>query len=321
MISKKTGEKLGFGALCHQMRKFLVSVMGEEELNALRPTKSSDRRRDSLALTDALQSILLRGESLPLRDFIDVRSLIVEARPDRAMLSVVSLDQIRKVCCASRRIRTFFERQDNRLLFKLTRPIEILSELEERIECTVDSNGKIYESASAELREIRKTLTLHREKLRAKFFELLSQAIQQGYAAEPRLTMRAGRMVIPLRSEAKRKMKGFIHDSSATGQTVYLEPTACLDLGNEVRILEAKEQREIERLLRELTKLVRHWSDQIEVNLSILGKIDLLHAKAQLSRKMGGVVPKLSEKPLIHIREGKKPCLTSGTSVQGSHSP
>ena len=121
--------------------------------------------------------------------------------------------------------------------------------------------------------------------------------------------MRAGRMVIPLRAEAKRKMRGFVHDSSATGQTVYLEPAVCLDLGNEVRILEAQEQREIERLLRELTNRVREHANTIERNLVILGKIDLLHAKAQLSIRLGGVVPKLSEESVLEIREGKNPAL------------
>ncbi|MCY4158659.1 MAG: Smr/MutS family protein [Bacteroidetes bacterium] len=309
MVSDKAAKKLGFDAVSRQLRELLTSSMGLDELNMLRPTTNSDARRISLEFTDELQALLLRGESLPLQDFIDVRQYLEQALPEHSMLSPLSLDEIRKVCQASRRIRIFFSQEDKSPLFTIVRPIVILNELEKEIEHTVDANGKVLESASAELRRIRRKLRQRQEALREKLRALLTQAIHQGYAAEHQLTMRAGRMVIPLRSDAKRKMKGFVHDSSATGQTVYLEPAACLDLGNEVRILEGQEQREIERILRELTTQVRQHINAIETNLAILGKIDLLHAKAQLSVRLGGVVPKLSTKPILDIREGKNSAL------------
>ncbi len=309
MVSDRVAEKLGFNTLLRWMKELLVSSMGTEELNALRPVADSVARRLSLTHTDALQGHLLRGDTLPLQDFIDVRPYLEQAYPDGAILNAESLDEVRRVCRASRRIRTFFSREGYAIVARVVRPIGLLQELEQHIERTVDSNGRVKDSASTELRQIRRRLRQRQQALREKLRELLNRAIQQGYAAENQLTMRAGRMVIPLRAEAKRKMRGFVHDSSATGQTVYLEPAVCLDLGNEVRILEAQEQRKIERLLRELTKRVREHASTIERNLVILGKIDLLHAKAQLSIRLGGVVPKLSEEPVLEIREGKNPAL------------
>ncbi len=309
MVSSRAAEKLGFSVVYRLLDEILISPMGTEELRALHPSPDPDVRRRSLEHTDILQGILLRGSSPPLQDFIDVRPYLAQARPDLAMLSAESLNEVRKVCSASRRVRMFFSKEDHRELFQVVRPIEVLRELEEHIEQVIDDYGKVHESASSELRRIRIKLRQRQEALRSKLRALLSHAIQQGYAAEHQLTMRAGRMVIPLRSEAKRKMQGFVHDSSATGQTVYLEPTACLDLGNEVRILEANERREIERLLRELTQRVRKCADAIETNLITLGRIDLLHAKAQLSLKLGGIVPKLVEDPILDIRDGKNPAL------------
>ena len=310
MISDKVAKKLGFGTVTRQLHEFVISPMGLEELDALRPTASPSLRRESLTFTDTLQSRLLRGDKLPLQDFVNIRPHLEYARPDQAMLSADSLDEVRRVCRASRRIRAFFSKEDYSVLSKIVRPIIALRELEEQIERTVDTNGRILEFASPELSRIRRKLRQRQESLREKLRTLLGQAIQQGYAAEHQLTMRAGRMVIPLRSEAKRKMRGFVHDSSATGQTVYLEPESCLDLGNEVRILEGQEQREIERILRELTTQVRKYAEALETNLVILGRIDLLHAKAQLSIRLGGIVPKLSEEPVLHIREGKNPALS-----------
>ena len=309
MVSDRVVEKLGFNTLVRWMKELLVSSMGTEELNSLYPVSDSGLRRLSLRHTDALQGHLLRGDTLPLQDFIDVRPYLEQAYPDGAILNAESLDDVRRVCRASRRIRTFFSREGYEILARVVRPIGLLQELEQHIERTVDSNGRVKDTASTELRQIRRRLRQRQQALREKLRELLNRAIQQGYAAENQLTMRAGRMVIPLRAEAKRKMHGFVHDSSATGQTVYLEPAVCLDLGNEVRILEAQEQREIERLLRQLTNRVRVHATTIEQNLSILGKVDLLHAKAQLSIRLGGMVPKLSEEPVLEIREGKNPAL------------
>ncbi len=310
MISDKTAQKLGFNTLIGWLKERLVSPMGAEQLHALRPAADSVARTAALTHTEALQGHLLRGDTLPLQDLVDVRAYLEQARPDGAMLNAESLDEVRKVCRASRRMRTFFSRKGDPILSRFVRSIVILQEeLEHPIAHTVDANRRIKDSASTELRQIRRRLRQRQQALREKLRELLAQAVQKGYAAENQLTMRAGRMVIPLRAEAKRKMRGFVHDSSASGQTVYLEPASCLDLGNEVRILEAQEQREIERLLRALTQRVSEQAGAIEHNLRVLGKMDLLHAKAQLSIRLGGVIPVLSEEPVLKIREGKNPAL------------
>lgn len=310
MVSDKVEEKLGFYTIRRRLSEHLVSAMGKEELSAMHPTPNSGARSRFLTYTAVLQSKLAQGDVLPLQDWIDIRPYLEQIRPAGAVLNGEFLDEIRKVCRASRRIRLFFSKQGYDTIYGLVRPIKVLQELEIRIEDTVDSNGTVRESASTELGQIRGKLRQRQQALREKLHALLSQAIQKGYAAEPQLTMRAGRLVLPLHAEAKRKLRGFVHDTSATGQTVFFEPAACLDLGNEVRILEVQEQREIERLLRELTQQVRTHAESIAHNLSILGTIDLLHAKAQLSLKLEGVIPRLSDKPILNIREGKNPALS-----------
>jgi DNA mismatch repair protein MutS2 len=116
-------------------------------------------------------------------------------------------------------------------------------------------------------------------------------------------------MVIPVRAEAKGKVEGFVHDTSASGQTVYIEPAACLQLNNEVRELKSAEQREIERILREVTAHLRRETDAMEDNLQALGQFDLLQAKARLANRLDAVVPKLNEEGIIDLHEGRNPVL------------
>jgi DNA mismatch repair protein MutS2 len=312
MLSDSAAEKLGFGTVRKALTEALVSSLGIEKLDLLRPVADPDARKIALAHTDALQRVVLRGDPIPLEDFFDVRQYLVQARPSGAMLTAESLDRVRRTCRASRLIHACFRKDGYGSLARVVSPISVLRKLEQSIAQAVDSNGTVRESASGELRRIRRRLRHRRQALREKLRTLLGEAVRQGHAAESQLTVRAGRMVIPLRAEAKRKMRGFVHDSSATGQTVYLEPAVCLDMGNEVRILEAQEQREIERILREVTGYVREEIDAIECNLDVLGTIDLLHAKALLSVKLGGVVPKLSDAPILDIRDGKNPALRLG---------
>ena len=309
MLSDSAADKLGFDTVRKALAEALVGPLGIEKLTSLRPVTDPDARKTALAHTDALQRVVLRGDPIPLEDFLDVRQCLVQARPSGAMLSAASLDEVRRACRASRLIHACFRKEGYGILAKVVSPISVLRELEGSIAHAVDRNGTVRESASGELRRIRRRLRQRQQALREKLRTLLGEAVRQGYAAESQLTVRAGRMVIPLRAEAKRKMRGFVHDSSATGQTVYLEPAVCLDMGNEVRILEAQEQREIERILREVTGYVREEIDSIECNLDILGSIDLLHAKALLSVRLGGVVPMLSDAPTLDIREGKNPAL------------
>ena len=116
-------------------------------------------------------------------------------------------------------------------------------------------------------------------------------------------------MVIPVRAEAKRKVDGFVHDTSASGQTVYIEPTACLELNNEVRELKSEERREVKRILQEATSRLRAHRDEMDANMKALAQFDLLQSKARLANRLDAVVPKLNEDGNIDIHEGRNPVL------------
>ena len=318
VISKKAAAKLGWDVLLAALADELVSSMGHERLYALEPDSQVRVVRHALACTEEMQQALERRDTIPLEDFLDIRDILGRAMPVGAWVRAEELESVRRVCRASRRARQAFTGKAFSSVSKLTRRLTVLLDLERHIESVVARNGEIRENASRELQRIRRTRRRLDAALREKLRKILQKAVQDGIAAGAQLTVRGGRMVIPLRAEAKRKIQGFVHDTSATGRTVYLEPAVCLNMGNEIRLLEAEEAREIERLLRLVTAHVRTHINVLESNLAILGELDLLHAKARLAYRLGGIVPKISREPHFDIRDGRSPviALHAGQSKQ-----
>ena len=309
VITDQAAAKLGWHAMRSVLAQNLVSVMGQEQLSQLRPSGNFKAIQSDLASTDELQQALERGDVLPLEDFLDVRDILERALPEGSWVKADELEAIRRVCRASRRVKKALGKDEYPVVARRIRQMTVLSDLEQHIESIVDSNGEVREDASPELRQIRRRRRRLQVLLRERLRKILQMAVAKGLASETQLTVRGGRMVIPLRAEAKRKIRGFVHDASFTGKTVYLEPAECMELGNDIRLAEAEEAREIERLLRHATGYVRADNALLQTNLTLLGTVDLLHAKARLARRLGGVIPKLSEQSLLDIREGKSPVL------------
>src|SRR5699024_5543632 len=143
-----------------------------------------------------------------------------------------------------------------------------LKELEQAIQKVITNQGELRSDASRELQSIRSRLNRRRTDLRNTINRVMGRAAREGMASDEGPTIRSGRMVIPIQAEYKRKIQGFIHDVSSTGQTVYLEPVEALNINNEIRQLESEEKREIERILRQLTGRVRQHRDSIRQNVT-----------------------------------------------------
>ena len=309
VITDQAADKLGWNAIRAALADELVSAMGRAQLQALRPSDNREMVVRSLESVSELLQAIERNDLLPLEDFLDIRKTLERAAPAGGWVRGDELEAVRKVCRAARRIRKALLPKSFPVVSGLARRLKVLSELEEHIGSIVDTSGEIRGDASPELRRIRCRRHRLQGLLRDRLRTILQKAVSGGLASEGQLTVRGGRMVIPLRAEAKRKMRGFVHDASATGRTVYLEPAECVELGNDIRLAEAEEAREIERLLREATVRVRHNLPALDTNQTLLGTIDLLQAKARLARRIGGTIPNLQEEPLLDIRNGKNPVL------------
>lgn len=301
--------KVGFDVIRRQLCELMLGPLGESWLLHARAACSLEVVQAELERVGEMQRALRQGDALPLEDFLDVREILGRVAPEASYVDGQDLVAVRKVARTMRRIRSAFAKLGYARMRRLTASLVVLQDLEQHIDGVVDQNGEVRDNASGELRRIRRLLRQKRAAARARIREELQKAHNHGHAAEMQPTMRNGRMVIPLRAEAKRKIKGFVHDVSATGQTVYLEPAACLELNNEVRILEGEEKREIERILREATAQVRIHLDTLHANLECLAHVDALQAKARFSNRIDAVTPRLNTDGYIDIKGGRNPVL------------
>lgn len=304
-------QKLGFDVVRERLESLLLSPLGRDALEEMRPTGAAEEVRHRLNQVEELQNALRFDDAVPLSGIVDVRESVARAAPRGAALSAEELTHVQVFAGACRRFRAFFQtrREKYPTLWADVGFLQLTRVLEDRIAEVLDEEGRIRDSASPALRHIRREIVRQQQQLRRVVLSAMRDAVSQGYSTEDQPTIRSGRMVIPVRAEAKRKVQGFIHDTSATGQTVYVEPTSCLELNNEVRSLEIEEQREVYRILQEATNLVRAAAADLTENAVIMGRIDLLQAKARLSNRLGSEKPVIRDDPAVRIRHGRNPAL------------
>jgi len=304
-------EKLGFDVVRDRLAARVQSPLGRERLDAMHPARSMDWLRAELDRVEELQGAFQYGDSVPLSPMYDVRDALRRAAPEDAYVDPEDLMAIRRTLVTLRRLKKHFRtrREDYPRLADAVERAVPLPDIEEHIASVLDEDASIRDDASPKLGRLRQQIRSKEEQLRKTLDKALRRAVREGHATGEQATLRGGRMVIPVRASAKGKVEGFVHDRSASGQTVYIEPAACLELNNEVRELKSAEQAEIERILREVTTHVRAESDAIEVDLAVLAQFDLLRAKARLANRLDAVVPKLNEEGHIEIYEGRNPVL------------
>ena len=196
------------------------------------------------------------------------------------------------------------------LLGEYAKSIKVEKPITDAIDKIIDDRGQIRDSASPELGRIRRQLISEQAGIRKKLDSILRSAKSSGWIGDDvSLTVRNGRMVIPIIAEHKRKLKGFIHDESATGQTVFIEPTDIFESNNEIRELEYEERREINRILLQLTSQLRPYVPDLQKAYQFLGLLDFLRAKAKLAFEMQAVNPAFENRQFIDWREARHPIL------------
>ncbi|MCH5203330.1 MAG: endonuclease MutS2 [Oscillospiraceae bacterium] len=187
--------------------------------------------------------------------------------------------------------------------------------LEKRISDSILSEEEMADTASAELAAIRKRITRQGQLIREQLDGMLKNKTQRGYLQDAVVTMRDGRYVVPVRSEHKNDVPGLVHDTSATGQTFFIEPMSVVEANNEIRILKNREQAEIERITREMSEEVGTNSSLISENFRLSQILELYFAKANLGAKMKAVTPKVVDEPKVILNRARHPLLDRDTAV------
>ncbi len=267
---------------------------------------SEELARDLMPATDAEEIAQRQGETTEARALLDqhsemgvggardVRPLTKNARIG-ALLSPIDLLEIRQTLLAARSLRRALGRL-NALYPRLAARAALLEEVPAVVDAVaraINDRAEVADSASSELAHIRHDLNTVRARLMDRLQRFVSSSGNAKIIQEPIITQRDGRYVVPIRAEAKGRLPGIVHDTSASGATLFIEPLAVVEMGNRVRELERAEAREVERILRELTALVAAHADAIELAVDVLAALDLAFAKAQYSAEINGVEPTL----------------------------
>lgn len=194
-------------------------------------------------------------------------------------------------------------------LYAVVRTVEYVPELSAAIEVVIDAEGVIRADASDELARIRRLIGSKQREVEKTFRQVIEKYRRAGYLSDTVESFRNGRRVLSVPSEHKRKIRGIIHDESATGKTAFIEPDAVISINNDIFDLQQEERREIYRILRELSATLRPYVDQITAYRDLIAYFDLVQAKATLARQLKAERPKVNHKPFIGIQEGRHPLL------------
>ncbi len=304
-------KKLEFSKIQQRLVHHTTSDLGRILVEHLEPEISLSAIVHTLTKVTELKRILESDDPFPIEGIRDIRSALHRASIEGSALPPPDLFSILSTQRTARTLRAYFQKKGTAYPL-LTESADLLyadKVLEYNIEHAVDEDGRIKDTASKSLGEIRHGMVATSSSLRKKLETILKTVASEGYAQEEIITTREGRMVLPVKVEYKSQVPGFIHSASASGATVFIEPAETLEMNNEIRNLQFEEQREIERILRKLTDQVREVKDALLQNCTILGEIDFIYAKAMYSIEIIGSQPIVNSGGPLHLYDARHPGL------------
>jgi DNA mismatch repair protein MutS2 len=287
--------------------------MGRELVDEIRFLTQIDAIRLQLDRVSELNRLMQHGLPFAVKDYVDVRSELHRLRPEGTVIELEAMFAMRLGLFQAREALRFLQSDQATAypsLVSLSKELVINPKVTAEFTRLMDDRGAIPDHASPLLAEIRAEIRRKQGAMERKIRQMLGEAKQLGYTdSDAEVTIRNGRMVIPVRAADKRKIRGFVHDASATGQTVFIEPAEVFDTNNEIRELEYAERRELHRILAAFTQLLRPELPMMHLIWRFLGEMDLVHAKTMLMQQFGAVVPHLTDHPLIRWKQATHPLL------------
>ena len=310
MMKERTLRVLEFTKIREQLAGKALTEMGAERCRALVP--SCDMAEIALwqQETEEAAVVLQYIGGHPMMAFQDVRPFLALADKG-ATLSPKALLAIAELLRASRTARDALvtERDNTPLLRQKAEGLCTLRHLEQDITDAVLSEDEIADRASAELMNIRRHLRGATERIKEKLNQMVRNASFQKYLQDPIITVRNDRYVLPVKAEYRANVPGLVHDQSTSGATLFIEPMAAVEMGNELKQWELKERQEIERILAALSAEVAPCAGQLRESIDLMAELDFIFAKGLLAREMYAVTPKLNNDGRINIVRGRHPLI------------
>ena len=269
--------------------------------------------RKRLLLTDEMRLIMMFEDSFPSGGFIDCIDFLKPLERSSSAIDLISLRKLKTMLDTLRRVTAFFEGIKDGVYLNLKRmsaPIMGFPEVQRRIESIIDRYGDVKDTASDELYNIRKSLRDKEGAISRRVNAILKKAQEEGIVdSDAGVSVRDGKMLIPVSAANKKKIAGFIYDESATGKTAFIEPAEVVELDNQIKELKFSEQREIVRILFEFTEFLRPYIPDLIDGAKYIGEIDFIMAKAQTALDFIAGMPIISEEGEMNLRKARHPLL------------
>ncbi len=312
-IDRRLESKLGFDKVRTMISdrcstEYAVGRVAEE-------TFSTDPKTIGLrlALTDEMRLIMMFEESFPTNGYIDCLDFLKPLANPGWNIDLGSLGKLRTMVETVRRLTNFFMSIKDGIypnLKKMSAPVLSFPEVQRRIDVILDKYGDVKDTASDNLLQIRRSLKSKEGAISKRANAILKQAQADGIVDDDAgLSVRDGKLLIPVNSSSKKKIPGFVYDTSATGKTAFVEPAEIVELENEIFTLRAEEAQEIQRILAAFSDFVRPYIPELINSAEYLGEIDFLVAKAQVSLDFKAGMPLISEEGEMNLRKARHPLL------------
>ncbi len=294
-MEKDSFKVLEYNRILDKLQEKAGSAMGKELCRGLLPSSDVNEVREWLAQTaEAVQVDSVAHP--PMGGIHDIRQYIKKVGIG-SILEPAELLDILSTMYAMRAVKKFFKELEAEapLMKASAHNIEIMGQLERNLENTIDEHGVLRDDASIELKRIRREMKVSQARIKDHLANILHSAEYQKYFQEAIVTMRGDRYVVPIKQEYRQYFPGIVHDQSATGATVFIEPMAVVNLNNDVKQLVSAERHEIERILRDMSQQIRHCDEQLLTNCEIMADIDFAFAKAALAYELQATEPVIND--------------------------
>lgn len=311
-MNSKIIEKLEYNRIIKQLNDLAITAPAKEQALTLMPSSNFDEVKKSIDQTRVLSNILRVKGPMPITDFKDVRASLKRLKV-KANLNGEELGNIFLILSLAKDVSQFTadleEREiDTRPIEKTLKNLVIPEDLFKKLNQAIEYDGTVKDTASSKLMQLRHDIQSNETDIKNHMNDYISGKHTQ-YLSENIVTIRDGRYVLPVKQEYKNKFGGVVHDQSASGQTLFVEPQAVLVLNNRQQNLMAQERQEIHRILIELSELAGMYQKEIKNNADALTQLDFLSAKSKLAKAMKATEPVLNQDHVIKLRKARHPLI------------
>ncbi len=316
--------KIGFTTVRKEINSRCVSTLGQHCCEQMRFSTRLDEVKLWLNQTNEFLSILQSKREFPLNYFFDMRSTLKAIAVPGSHLSEQSLFDLQRSLMTVSEIGRFFERSSEEgthpypNLSRLAKTMQSFPDIIAETSRILDKNGNIKDNASPLLQDLRRAIASATASINGLLRKVINAGREAGYLDKDTTpSVRDGRLVIPVSPMHKRKLRGIVHDESATGRTIFIEPEEVVETNNRIREAEAEVKREIVRILTEVTDMIRPHAEELLATYRVLGLIDFIRAKAVFAQDVDGQLPHVEKDPHVELYHAVHPALLLSLREQG----